>query len=420
MLGKLRILGYSCLAMTSQALHPGPAPQGHPAEVTAPLVARASHWFGDPPGRIHLAGTRFGQVADELVVTIDQAPVPFQLEPGGQITFTLAAPATEHTRLEVWVRGQRAELGLAVNLESPDWEPGPAQTWDLSSLADPSEAPAEHESPRPQPAPRFPEAPATPPPQAHLWDWIEPPSPPDWHLPVLDLDEALAPMSPAMPDLAMEEVAPGMASTHLVSGPLVMDLATHHATFYGRPLALAPEEFRPLSLLAGHAGRPMPRRQLRKALGDLGYHTSLPRLVKALGSLGRKLEASHPHRRHLLNLASQGFLWEPEPAAEPAAPAPGLTLAQYGAWAQVDGRPVALTPPEALVVELLLARKERFLTQAQYKRQLQANGETLSSPALRRRLMAVIGTLRRKLEVDPRHPRRLLGNPATGYTLLLD
>jgi two-component system response regulator RegX3 len=92
----------------------------------------------------------------------------------------------------------------------------------------------------------------------------------------------------------------------------------------------------------------------------------------------------------------------------------GLELDVRQHAAQVDGRPVQLTRSEYRLVQLFATEPGRVFTRDELVRHLwetDAGGD-------RRAIDLHVSNLRRKLESDPRHPRRLLTVRGVGYKLV--
>lgn len=77
------------------------------------------------------------------------------------------------------------------------------------------------------------------------------------------------------------------------------------------------------------------------------------------------------------------------------------------------GAPIALTPTEWGVLELLARRPGQLVTQRELLQQMWGPGSEKQTHYLR----VYMGHLRRKLEPDPTHPRYLLTEAGRGYTL---
>jgi two-component system KDP operon response regulator KdpE len=79
-----------------------------------------------------------------------------------------------------------------------------------------------------------------------------------------------------------------------------------------------------------------------------------------------------------------------------------------------DGREIRLTPLEHRILETLARHGDRIVTHAAVIKEVWGpNREDL------RALRVYIGSLRRKLEVDPARPRYILTEPGVGYRLIV-
>jgi two-component system KDP operon response regulator KdpE len=78
-----------------------------------------------------------------------------------------------------------------------------------------------------------------------------------------------------------------------------------------------------------------------------------------------------------------------------------------------DGTPIALTPTEWGLLELLARHSGRLVTQRELMQQLWGLGFEKQTHYLR----VYVGQLRRKLEPDPTNPRYLLTETGRGYRL---
>jgi two-component system KDP operon response regulator KdpE len=78
-----------------------------------------------------------------------------------------------------------------------------------------------------------------------------------------------------------------------------------------------------------------------------------------------------------------------------------------------DGQDVRLTPTEWHLLEVLARHQGRLVTQRQLLREIWGPTAEKESQYLR----VYIGTLRRKLEPVPSHPRHLITEPGMGYRL---
>ena len=83
-------------------------------------------------------------------------------------------------------------------------------------------------------------------------------------------------------------------SGRLVSGPLVLDAATHTATLEGRPLDLMPREFEILRVLLSHAGRLVTRGRLLRAVWGEAYSGEDHYVHVFVSQVRRKLAAADP------------------------------------------------------------------------------------------------------------------------------
>jgi two-component system response regulator RegX3 len=89
-----------------------------------------------------------------------------------------------------------------------------------------------------------------------------------------------------------------------------------------------------------------------------------------------------------------------------------LDVARYSA--SVDGKPLHLTRSEFRIVSLLASEPGRVFTRDELVRHLWESEHVGD----RRAIDVHISNLRRKLEQDPRHPRRLLTVRGVGYRLV--
>ena len=80
----------------------------------------------------------------------------------------------------------------------------------------------------------------------------------------------------------------------LVTGPLVLDAATHEAAVNGRPLELTPREFEILRVLLTHAGRLVPRGRLLRAVWGEAYAGEDHYVHVFVSQVRRKLAAADP------------------------------------------------------------------------------------------------------------------------------
>lgn len=80
------------------------------------------------------------------------------------------------------------------------------------------------------------------------------------------------------------------------SGGLVVDILAHRATFYGKPVALTPTEFRLLEHLLKHAGMALTHSQLLTAAWGFAYSEATELLKPTISRLRQKVEEdpSHP------------------------------------------------------------------------------------------------------------------------------
>jgi two-component system response regulator RegX3 len=93
----------------------------------------------------------------------------------------------------------------------------------------------------------------------------------------------------------------------------------------------------------------------------------------------------------------------------------GLLLDRLGHGATVDGRPVSLTRSEFRLVAQLASAPGRVFTREQLVDQLRDTDFTGD----RRAIDVHVSNLRRKLEPEPRSPRRLVTVRGTGYMLVV-
>lgn len=82
---------------------------------------------------------------------------------------------------------------------------------------------------------------------------------------------------------------------------------------------------------------------------------------------------------------------------------------------QRDGREVRLTPVEHRVLELMARNPDRVVTHAQFMKEVWGPNRVDT-----RSLRVFITSLRKKLEVDPSRPTRIITEPGVGYRLLMD
>jgi two-component system KDP operon response regulator KdpE len=82
---------------------------------------------------------------------------------------------------------------------------------------------------------------------------------------------------------------------------------------------------------------------------------------------------------------------------------------------QRDGREVRLTPVEHRVLELLARNPDRVVTHAQFMKEVWGPNR-----ADTRSLRVFITSLRKKLEMDPSRPTRIITEPGVGYRLLME
>jgi two-component system, OmpR family, KDP operon response regulator KdpE len=82
---------------------------------------------------------------------------------------------------------------------------------------------------------------------------------------------------------------------------------------------------------------------------------------------------------------------------------------------QRDGREVRLTPVEHRVLELMARNPDRVVTHAQFMKEVWGPNRVDT-----RSLRVFITSLRKKLEVDPSRPARIITEPGVGYRLLMD
>ena len=103
---------------------------------------------------------------------------------------------------------------------------------------------------------------------------------------------------------------PVATSGLLAVGPLQVDLARYSATKSGRPLALTPREFDLLAYLARHAGRTVPREEIRAEVwhGEIGPRSRS--LDVHIGRLRGKIEADPEHPALLITVAGVGYRLE--------------------------------------------------------------------------------------------------------------
>jgi two-component system KDP operon response regulator KdpE len=82
---------------------------------------------------------------------------------------------------------------------------------------------------------------------------------------------------------------------------------------------------------------------------------------------------------------------------------------------QRDGREVRLTPVEHRVLELMARNPDRVVTHAQFMKEVWGPNRVDT-----RSLRVFITSLRKKLEVDPSRPARIITEPGVGYRLLME
>ena len=90
-----------------------------------------------------------------------------------------------------------------------------------------------------------------------------------------------------------------------------------------------------------------------------------------------------------------------------------LTVDLTGRHATREGTNVDFSPPEWRVVEVLARRPGRLVRHAQLLSSLKEFGH----PTIHE-LRAHVASIRRKVEVDPEHPRLIVSEPGTGYRLI--
>ena len=127
--------------------------------------------------------------------------------------------------------------------------------------------------------------------------------------------------------------------------------------------------------------------------------------------------------------ASPGIAAELEPATQLPAPAPatdprlesdGLQLYPYLHRVVADGRDVALTPTEFVLLETLLRSGQVVRSKAELARTIRgddADGGTFVSRADERTIEVHLGNLRRKLADDPKEPRWAQTVRGVGYRM---
>ncbi|GAA2238486.1 response regulator transcription factor [Streptomyces nogalater] len=100
------------------------------------------------------------------------------------------------------------------------------------------------------------------------------------------------------------------------------------------------------------------------------------------------------------------------PAPEPPVVETETFTIDLGAKKAVrDGRDVRLTPTEWHLLEILVTRPGRLVTQKQLLQEVWGVSRSDKSNYLR----VYMAQLRRKLETDPSHPRHLITEPGMGY-----
>jgi two-component system KDP operon response regulator KdpE len=89
----------------------------------------------------------------------------------------------------------------------------------------------------------------------------------------------------------------------------------------------------------------------------------------------------------------------------------GFTIDLLAKKAVRDGQDVRLTPTEWHLLEILVTRPGRLITQKQLLQEVWGISQRNKSNYLR----VYMAQLRRKLEKDPSHPRHLITEPGMGY-----
>ena len=102
--------------------------------------------------------------------------------------------------------------------------------------------------------------------------------------------------------------------------------------------------------------------------------------------------------------------------AEPVIETDAFTIDLASRSVTRDGRPVHLTPTEWGLVEVLVRNAGRLVTREVILRTVWGEGYDDESGYLR----VHMGSVRRKLEADPAHPRHFLTEPRMGYRFLVD
>ena len=102
--------------------------------------------------------------------------------------------------------------------------------------------------------------------------------------------------------------------------------------------------------------------------------------------------------------------------AEPVIETDAFTIDLASRSVNRDGRPVHLTPTEWGLVEVLVRNAGRLVTREVILRTVWGEGYDDESGYLR----VHMGSVRRKLEPDPAHPRHFLTEPRMGYRFLVD
>lgn len=98
----------------------------------------------------------------------------------------------------------------------------------------------------------------------------------------------------------------------ITQGDLSIDLAAHHVTLRGRPVALTPSEFQILACLAGHPRRVFTRAQLlERVQGEAyeGYERTIDTHVK---NLRRKIEDDPARPRYIKTIFGVGYRFDGE------------------------------------------------------------------------------------------------------------
>jgi two-component system response regulator RegX3 len=100
-------------------------------------------------------------------------------------------------------------------------------------------------------------------------------------------------------------------STVLTAGPVRMDLDRHVVTVAGAPVRLPLKEFQLLELLLRNVGRVLTRRELIARVWGTDYVGDTKTLDVHIRRLRSKIEAVPSTPRHIVNVRSLGFKFEP-------------------------------------------------------------------------------------------------------------